>query len=152
LYYSNIICQKDCTFFNPVQQTFEQSKKQFTDSGLLYLHSNIGLTVDLNAVRAVVPGLRIASFSAFAGIVDMWNNAPDYSEADVWVLVDGQVKSFQKALRADRGYDIHVDIADAERFLSLIVTDGGKVYAEGFPANHFDTCGFAEPIFELVSP
>jgi hypothetical protein len=152
LYFSNIICQKNCKFFDSVQKTFKQSRKQFTDSGFLYLHSNIGLTVDLNAVRHVVPGLRISSFSAFAGIIDMWNNEPKYSEVDVWILVDGQVKSFQKALRADQGYDIHVELSDTDRFLTLVVTDGGKIYSEGFPANHFDTCGFADPVFGLASP
>ncbi len=152
LYYSNVICQKNCKFFDPVQQIFEESKQQFEDPGFLYLHSNMGLTVDLNAVRRIVPGLRISSFSAYAGIIDMWNNEPDYSQVDVWVLVDGQVKSSRKAIKADQGYDIHVDIFDVDRFLSLVVTDGGQINAEGFPANHFDTCGFAEPVFEVVSP
>ena len=152
LYYSNIICQKNCVFFDPVQQIFKDSRQQFDDPGFLYLHSNMGLTVDLNAVRRVVPGLRISSFSAFVGIIDMWNNGPDYSQVDVWVLVDGKVKSSQKAIKADQGYDIRVDISDADRFLSLVVTDGGQMNAEGFPANHFDTCGFAEPVFDVVSP
>ncbi|MCU0615434.1 MAG: FecR family protein [Desulfobacterales bacterium] len=136
-------------FFDPLERTWEQTRKQFKDSGALYLHSNIGLTVDLNAVRQVVPGLRISSFSAFAGIIRMGNNTPDYSEVDVWVLVDGQLRSGKKGLRADQGYDVKIDINDADNFLSLIVTDGGKVNLEGFPANHFDTCGFADPLFEV---
>lgn len=153
LYYANIGCyQGNWTFFEPLQQTFVQSRKQFQDSGVLYLHSNVGLTVDLNAVRQMVPGLRISFFSAFAGVMRMGDNAPDLSEADIWVLVDGEVQSFKKALRADQGYDVQVKIADSDRFLTLVVTDGGRIYAEGFPANHFDTCGFAEPVFGLVSP
>lgn len=153
LYYANIGCYKgNWTFFESLQQTFMQSRKKFQDSGVLYLHSNVGLTVDLNAVRRAVPGLRITSFSAFAGILRMGENTPDLSEADVWVLVDGQVKSSQKALRADQGYDIHVEISDSDRFLTLAVTDGGRIYAEGFPANHFDTCGIAEPVFDLIMP
>jgi hypothetical protein len=152
LYYANIICCKEWTFFEPLQQTFEQSRKQFQESGVLYLHSNVGLTVDLNAVRRVLPGLRIGAFSAFAGILRMGNNTPDYSEADIWVLVDGQVKFFHKALRADQGQDVHVELADTDRFLTLVVTDGGKSLAEGFPVNHFDTCGFAEPVFEVQRP
>ena len=152
LYYTNIVCCKDWTFFDPLEQTFEQSRKQFPDSGLLYLHSNVGLTVDLNAVRRAVPGLRIASFSAFAGIIRMGSNTPEYSEADIAVLVDGQVRSVRKGLRADQGDDIRIDISDTDSFLTLVVTDGGKVYSGDFPANHFDTCGFAEPVFGLVSP
>ncbi|MBC8378371.1 MAG: FecR domain-containing protein [Planctomycetes bacterium] len=154
LYFSNVICQKNGTFFGSVQQTFEKSAKQFTDSGSLYLHSNMGLTVDLDAVRREVSGLQLASFSAFAGIMNMWNNAevPDYAEVDVWVLVDGQIRSSRQKLRADQGYDIHVEIADEDHFLTLVVTDGGKIYSDGDPANHFDTCGFSEPVFELNLP
>ena len=154
LFFSNIICRKNCTFFEPIQRSFKQSRR-FTDSGFLYLHSNIGLTVDLEAVRRETPpGLRIASFSAFAGIINMWDNAevPDYAEVDVWVLVDGQLRSSRQKLRADQGYDIHLDIADEDRFLTLVVTDGGTIYSDRDPANHFDTCGFAEPVFELVMP
>ncbi len=152
LYFANVLCQKNFLFFDPIQQVFKQSRQQFEDSGFLYLHSNVGLTIDLNAVRRAVPGLSVSSFSAFAGIIRTWNDTPDSSEADVWILVDGQVRSSRKALRADEGYDIHIDITDEDRFLTLIVTDGGKTYSEGFPANHYDTCGFAEPVFNLVLP
>ena len=152
LYYSNVICSKQWSFFEPLEQTFEQSRKHFSDSGLLYLHSNMGLTVDLNAVRRSVPGLRIGSFSAFAGIVRMGSNAPDRAEADVWVLVDGQVRAVRKGLGAAEGFDIEVALSDADAFLTLAVTDGGTVHSEGVPANDFDTCGFAEPVFGLVEP
>jgi hypothetical protein len=152
LYYANMTCRKDWTFFEPLQRTFERSRKHFSDPAVLYLHSNIGLTVDLNAVRRVVPGLRVSSFSAFAGIVRMGSNKPDYSEVDVWVLVDGQIRASHKSLRADRGFDVRVDISDTDGFLSLVVTDGGTVYSQGSPANHFDTCGFVEPVFGLVLP
>ncbi len=149
LFFTNISCLKDWTFFDPLERTFEQSRKQYPDSGALYLHSNIGLTVDLNAVRGTVGGLRISSFSAFAGIIRMGNNTPDYAEVDVWILVDGQLRASRKGLRADQGYDIKIDIVDTDNFLTLIVTDGGKSNLEGYPANHFDTCGFVDPIFEI---
>ena len=153
LYYSNIVCRKEGVFFDPVQQKFEQSAKRFDDSGFLYLHSNLGMTVDLEAVRGEVPGCRIASFSAFAGIMDILNNpkALDYAEVDVWVLVDGQLRSSRQALRADQGYDIFVELSDRDRFLTLVVTDGGTPYVDESVANHFDSCGFAEPVFQLVS-
>jgi len=151
LYYANIVCYKGWSFFEPLQQVFEQ-QGAYADPAVLYLHSNIGITVDLNELRKIVAGLRITSFSTFAGIIRMGDNMPDYSEADVWVLVDGQVRSSRKALGSDQGYNVRVDLTDTDRFLTLVVTDGGNVRAEGFPANHFDTCGFVEPVFELVSP
>lgn len=152
LYYSNVVCLKDWTFYSPLQKTFEQSRKHDADSELLYLHSNIGLTIDLNAVRNLVPGLLIHSFTSFAGVIRIEGGSPAYSELDVWVLVDGQLRSCRKALRADQGFDIQVNIAEQDRFLTLMVTDGGIVYNKYWPANHMDTCGFAEPEFGLVWP
>ena len=153
LYYSNVICQKNCTFFDPIQQTFEQSAKQFTDSGFLYLHSNMGLTVDLNAVRAcgsrssdILLSLPLPGLSTCGTM----NRITLRSMYGFWWTVRFSLPG--EALQADQGYDIHVDISDADQFLSLVVTDGGQVNAEGFPANHYDTCGFAEPVFGLVSP
>jgi hypothetical protein len=149
LYYSNIVCYKDWTFFDPLQRTFEQTRKQYADSEALYLHSNIGVTVDLQAVRRLVPGFRITDFRAFAGILRISDNVPDFSEADIWILVDGQLRSSRQGLRADQGYDIKGVLSDQDRFVTLAVTDSGKVYTEGSPANNFDTCGFAEPVFGL---
>ncbi len=152
LYYSNIIWFKDWTFYEPLQGTFEKNIKQFADSGLLTFHSNIGLTVDLDAVRRTVPGLRIASFSAFSGIIRMGQNPPDYAEADIWILVDGQLRCSRKQLRASEGFDVRVTLADQDRFLTLVVTDSGTSYAEGQPPNHTDTFGFAEPVFHVSLP
>ena len=150
LYYSNVVCRKDWKFFDPLQQIFEQTKKRFADSGLLYLHSNVGITIDLNAVREVIPDMQVTSFSTYAGIVQKGKNSPDSSEVDVWVLIDGQLRSSIKALRADKGFDVSLELTDSERFLTLIVTDSGKKYSKKNPANHFDTCGFAEPVFGLM--
>lgn len=151
LYYANAGCLKDWAFFDPLEQRFKQGRRQYPDAGVLYLHSNLGVTVDLEAVRRQAPGLRISDFSAFAGIIRMGNNIPDYSEADVWVLVDGQIRAVRKGLRAEEGFDIRIELSDRDRYLSLIVTDGGHAYADGWPANHMDTCGFAEPVFGLES-
>jgi hypothetical protein len=127
---------KDWTFFSSLQNTFEQTRKHDTDSELLYLHSNIGLTVDLNAIRNLVPGLRVNSFTSFAGVIRIGENSPEYSELDVWILVDGRLRSFRKALRANQGFDIQVDITEQDRFLTLMVTDCGIVYDKNWPANH----------------
>ena len=151
LYYANLMCSKNWAFFDSLQRQYDQNRRQFTDSGVLYMHSNIGLTVDLKAIRQTVPGLRLTSFSAFAGIIRMGSNTPEYSEVDIWVLVDGRLVDAKKDLGVDQGYDIRVDLSDTDCFLTLVVTDGGHALAKGYPANHYDTCGFAEPVFELTS-
>lgn len=150
LYYCNAMCFKGWTFFEPLQTSFMQACRQ-TDPGVLYLHSNMGLTIDLQVVRTAVPGLRLTDFRTFAGIIRMGANTPDYSELDVWVLVDGQLKYSRQGVRFDQGFDIRINLSDNDRFLTLAVTDGGKIYVEGNPANHFDTCGFVEPVFGLAS-
>jgi hypothetical protein len=152
LFYSNACFYRNWTFFDSLQQTFEASHKQFSDSGMLYLHSDLGLTIDLNAIRRAAPGLELSSFSAFAGIIRVGDTSVEeskFAEADVWVLVDGQVRSSRKALRADEGYGIDVPLSAGDRFLTLVVTDGGKEYSTKNPANYYDTCGFAEPVFTV---
>ena len=96
--------------------------------------------------------LNLTPFTSFAGVIRIGENSPEYSELDVWVLVDGRLRSFRKALRANQGFDIQVDITEQDRFLTLMVTDCGIVYDKNWPANHMDTCGFAEPAFGLVWP
>lgn len=149
LYYTNVVCRKNWKFFDPLMTLFEQTRR-FQDSGVLYLHSNIGTTIDLDAIRCRIGHLKIDTFSAFAGIVQMGKNTPENSEVDVWVLIDGQVRAAQKSLRSDQMFEIKVQIADQDRFLTLAVTDAATVYDDRWPANHLDTCGFAEPVFELV--
>jgi hypothetical protein len=149
LYYTNVVCRKTWTFFDPLMAAFEKTRR-FPDSGVLYLHSNIGMTVDLDAVREKIGELKIDAFSAFAGIVRMGGNSPKHSEVDVWVLIDGQVRAAQKGIQSDRSFEVRVEITDQDRYLTLAVTDGGTVYDDRWPANHLDTCGFAEPVFELV--
>ena len=148
LYYSNIICKKDCSYYPATQDVFEQSK-QYRDSGFLYMHSNIGLTIDINAVRNKFGKLKITSFSAFAGILKWWNDESEYSDAEIWVLVDGKTRFHQESVRTKQGYDINIPLTDSDRFLTIIVTDGGKVYTNDNPANHYDTCGIAEPVFNI---
>ena len=140
LYYSNVCCMKDWTFFQPLQQIYDRTYRQYPDYGVLYLHSNIGLTVDLDAVRSRVPGLRIASFSTFAGILQIGSKLPDYAEADAWILVDGRIRSVQKQIRADQGYTLRVNLSI--RIVFNPACDRWRNgHVEGWPANHLDTCG-----------
>lgn len=149
LYCSNIVCKKGCSYYSTTQNVFEQSKQQYRDSSFFYMHSNIGLTIDIDAIRSQFPVLRITSFSAFAGILKWWNDESEYSDADIWVLVDGKTRFHKESVHTKQGYDINIPLTDSDRFLTIIVTDGGEVYTENTPANHYDTCGIAEPVFNV---
>jgi hypothetical protein len=149
LYYSNIICMKDWAFFSSLQKTFEQTRKHDADSELLYLHSNIGLTVDLNGAQSC-PGLRINSFTSFAGVIRIGENSPEYSELDVWVLVDGGCGLLERP-SGHQGFDIQVDITEQDRFLTLMVTDSGLCMTKTGRQPH-GYLRFAEPVFGLAWP
>ncbi|HOK96222.1 MAG TPA: NPCBM/NEW2 domain-containing protein [Anaerohalosphaeraceae bacterium] len=106
----------------------------------IYIHANQGITFDLNALRSGFPKLAIYRFTALCGISDTlsdyadqlrawkdnWTNLmPECSLADVYVLVDGQVRFAKKDLSvADAAAAIAVDIYPEDRFLTLVTTQG----------------------------
>ena len=50
---------------------------------------------------------------------------------DVWVFVDGQVRFRREGVAGRNGLNglkINIELDDASRFLSLVVTDGGDRY------------------------
>ena len=93
--------------------------------GLLGLHSNVGITFDLEAIRLSRPGLTPTAFRAVAGLADK----PSYISresirVDVWVFVDGQLKLKREKLRvADGTFNVDVELDADDRFLTLVVTD-----------------------------
>jgi hypothetical protein len=90
--------------------------------GLLGLHSNAGITFDLEAIRRLHGGRRLARFCATAG--------KDCSSlAEIWVFIDGrlQVRHMLKPTQAlwSGTSPIDVAISPTDRFLTLTTTDGG---------------------------
>ncbi len=102
-----------------------KSNNNTTGSAML-MHSNCGITIDLQAIRKTIPKLKLESFSAFGGI----SKAPEQDEGDIrdagfWVLVDGDIRYEQKELNYDNNtVSFNVKLSEKDRFLTLIVTDG----------------------------
>ncbi len=94
------------------------------DHALIAVWCNAGVTFDLDALRAWHGGRRIIRLSAVAG-----NPGPDHpgrASADVWVIVDGEVRfSYRGIDRPDAAIPVDVVIRDGDRFLTLLGTDGG---------------------------
>lgn len=88
----------------------------------ILLHSNAGITFDLNQYRSRMPGIKIGRFQSEVGISD---SAPVQYIADLYILVDGRIR-FQNTKPLRHGDTIEVDIAinDHDRFLTLMVSDG----------------------------
>jgi len=110
------------------------------------LHSNAGITFDLDTMRRDIPGLEIIEFKATCGISEDVRRHLDGTEkgiADFWVLVDGK-KRFE-AIGIDVNsspLEISVPLGRRERFVTLVTTDG-----DGRP--NYDWCLFAEPRLEV---
>jgi hypothetical protein len=88
----------------------------------IFLHSNMGITFDLRAFRQCLPGIKISRFLSQVGIS---NTAPGVFDADIWVLIDGQIR-YKKTGVDKKGLldDLSIDIREQDCFLTLIATEG----------------------------
>jgi len=108
----------------------------------LAMHANRGISFDLDAIRASLPGLRIAQFSALCGVSETAGRTRSQG-CDFWVLLDGQTAYQRLGVNIDSGTEsISLACPESARFLSLAVTDGGN-------GSGFDWGVFAEPVLEL---
>ena len=125
------------------------------DAGFLFMHANKGITFDLKAIRQANSGWTPRRFLAVAGISEgdaatASKSLPKGDEdtenglADVWVLVDGRCRyRFRQLNSGVDALKIAVALRDADRFLSLVATDGGN-------GIYFDCVVFGNPRLELV--
>jgi hypothetical protein len=110
------------------------------------VHSNAGITFDLDALRRDMPGLEITGFKATCGVSEDVKKHPEDAQqgkSDFWVLVDGQKRFEAIGMDANaKPQEISVSLGGQERFLTLVSTDG-----DGRP--NYDWCFFAEPRLEV---
>ncbi len=113
-----------------------------SERSALSMHANLGITFDLAAIRQLMPDVEISAFTSLCGMSEM-TQEPAGGTVDFHVLVDGQVKYQRKAVRqfAPAG-EININLTSADRFLTLIATDGGDNYGN-------DYSFFAEPVLVL---
>lgn len=114
----------------------------------IFMHSNLGITFDLQAIRRAYPDISITEFHAACGICD--NGPSRLPFADFWVLIDGRVAFSRTGVNTDSVNEIAVPITEQDRFLTLVTTDGGKEVSlrleDGTPVPiDSDWCLFADP-------
>jgi ferric-dicitrate binding protein FerR (iron transport regulator) len=117
---------------------------------VIAIHASAGITFDLHAIRGMLPRTRIKCFTAVCGMSETAGIAvlresgqAALHRADFWVLVDGIARFRAQGLQAQSGGTrININLQDSDRFLTLIVTDGGD-------SNGYDWGAFAEPALEL---
>jgi hypothetical protein len=102
--------------------------RTYENNAILMIHSNAGITFDLQAIRQSLSGLDLTHFRAFGGLSESSiSNAPSLPDVDFLVLVDGQVRYERKALTLDNGeISFDIELSPHHRFLTLIVTDGSR--------------------------
>lgn len=98
----------------------------YTSNPILMLHSNVGITFDLQAIRQSLPDFDLRHFKAFGGLTESLRNVrTGVPDIDFWVLVDGQIRYEKNALKLEDGsISFNIDLNPEDRFLTLIVTDG----------------------------
>lgn len=110
----------------------------------IMMHSNTGITFDLDAIRASIPGVRIRRFTSMCGMSD--TVIQQNVQADMWVLVDGQKRQGEHFVYNQTSHFAYIDVEihDQDRFLTLMSTDGGD-------GNGGDWTFFGDPALELES-
>jgi hypothetical protein len=112
------------------------------------LHSNLGVTFDLDAIRQSIGPFGVDRFTALCGISEMVLEEGNYQapKASFHVLLDG-VTAFERvdAMPAEGAAKIDVAIPATARFLTLMVTEGSDRTYDG------DWTLFAEPMLHVMN-
>jgi hypothetical protein len=112
--------------------------------GLLFMHSNKGITFDMNAIRAANPSYKLSRFRSTAGNSEIDSQDESAERGDLWVFVDGQVRFQHRKTNYYKGaIPIDIPIRDGDRFLTLAATDGGHPI-------EYNWILFGDPRLELV--
>jgi hypothetical protein len=112
---------------------------------VLFLHANQAITFDLDAVRLANPGCKLLQFRATAGNTETASVGGEKAYADLWVLVDGQVRYQRRKINGMSGaFHIAISLRENDRFLTLAGTDGGN----GIES---DWIVFGDPRLELTA-
>ena len=105
---------------------FDGKNIEENPESIICFHSNCGITIDLEAIRNTMPGHEFSRFKSTAGITEFVGNLKGRAaDVDVFMLVDGQAKFKRELVMVkDGSFDIDFELADKDRFLTIIVTDG----------------------------
>ncbi len=96
-------------------------------NGAIVLHSNSGLTFDIDSIRNLFPKFGSIFFTADIGITE----AVDKDQLNItefWVLIDGKVRHHmvQKDFKLKSEY-VQIEILEEERFMTLVASDGDNL-------------------------
>jgi hypothetical protein len=160
IFHNELSFNKDSRYFPDIQERYMKTRRLDFAFLALFMHSNLGVTIDLNAIRKHLAGRELYRFRTTAGtaysisygkIMGVEDGAPASAEFDVWITVDGRLRAKAGKVRWDSLIDLDVPLTSKDRFLSILVTDGGTIRVDGFNANHYDLCLLGDSRFEVES-
>jgi hypothetical protein len=128
----------------PINTTLRGTDYSQPGHGLLFIHSNTGLTLDLAAIRRLHPGTVLSNFHCTVGnsYVPLNEPASTRPRADAFVVIDGQSRFQCRGFsNNDEPFAIDVQLGPEDRFLTLTTTDGGD-------RAKFDWVLWADPVLE----
>ena len=116
--------------------------------GVISLHANVGLVIDLDAIRAAYPGFEIARVTA---VID--NSLPSsllpagaQFRSEFRVFLDSDIALHRMIevtpLQRTPAIDLDLEPSDAPRYLTFVATDGGD-------SNGLDWIVIGDPVIEL---
>ena len=101
----------------PIPTKFEGIDYAASGHGVLFMLSNKGVTFDLDAIRRANPGHKLLRFRAVAGNAETISQKGPPVWADLWVLVDGQVRFRRREINGYNGlFPIAFPIAENDHF------------------------------------
>ncbi len=119
------------------------------ESPALYLHSNIGITFDINNIISLYPVDSTISFTAFCGIPDEiihLSNSGDIKrkniELTLYLFVDNKCVLSRFFNAVDHIADISIPIPAGSEFISIVVTDHDK-------NSDYDWCVLGRPTLKI---
>ncbi|MEN6307941.1 MAG: NPCBM/NEW2 domain-containing protein [Anaerohalosphaeraceae bacterium] len=101
---------------------YAAKQKPGPDDTSMLFHANVGMTIDLQSLRAILPSGKIVRFTSTFGIAEV---CPQPSDVDMMVLVDGQTRLKKLDISHPDLVDIRIDLTETDRFLTLMVTESG---------------------------
>ncbi|MBN2843463.1 MAG: FecR domain-containing protein [Sedimentisphaerales bacterium] len=115
------------------------------------MQANIGITFDLDAIRADLKNVEIEYFEALCAMASLAASRNDRvspaGKADFIILLDGKEKKVISDVRMDFSEMVHIDIEPQDRFLTIMTTDH-QLKGESDPIG-WDRCFLGEPVLGL---
>jgi hypothetical protein len=119
------------------------------DHGVILLHANNAITLDLSAIRRIYPDRALLGFECKVGNgypadrAMIQKSSTKLSAGSARVLVDGKSRYFNPHFTSsDGGFNVMIPLSITDRFLTLVSTDAGD-------GNHHDWIAWVDAKINL---